>query len=116
MFSIPYFLTASSVHSFRMRHFVVTGNTLLWLYTIINCSVFDVRQCRLLVVNKILEEPRFSVELEAAGSAGLWEVTFQQPTSSALSYNASLNLSRNFLFFTKYVVRVFHLPVIFIWA
>ena len=86
-----------------MRHFVVTGNTLLWLYTVINCNVYDVRQCRLLVVNKILEKPRFSVELEAAGSAGLLEATFQQPSSNIPIYKASLTLSRIFLLFTKYV-------------
>jgi len=62
---------------------VVTGNSLLWLHTVIYFSVFDVRQCRVVVVNKILEEPRFSVELETAGSAGLLEVTFQQATSNA---------------------------------
>jgi hypothetical protein len=68
------------------------------------------------MVNKILEERRFSLEIEAAGSAGLLEVTFQEPSSNAPVYNASLNLSRNFPFFTNYVVTVFHLPVIFIWA
>ena len=99
-----------------MRHFVVTGNTLLWLYTVINCSVFDVRQCRLVVVNKGLEEQRFCVELEAAGSAAFLELRSQQPSSNAPIYNASLTSSRNFLLFTKYVATVFHLPVIFIWA
>lgn len=72
-----------------------------------NCSVFDVRQCRLVVANKFLEEPRFSVEMEAAGSAGLLEVTSQQPSPYAPIYNASLTLSRNSLLFTKYVVTVF---------
>jgi hypothetical protein len=40
-------------------------------------------------MHKVLEEPRFSVELEAVGSAGFLEVTFQQATSNAPNYKAS---------------------------
>lgn len=67
----------------------MTENTLLWLHTVLYFSVFDIRLCRLIVMHKVLEEPRFSVELEAVGSAGFLEVTFQQATSNAPNYKAS---------------------------
>ena len=52
----------------------------------------------------------------SSSSAGFMNAMFQHPSSNAPIYNESLTLRRNVLLFAKYVVTVFHLLVIFIWA